>query len=134
VRGRCYVEIPDHVHAHPQSRDVHRNDPITGNSAPVQSVEHHEYGHKNTALIALILASVAVGAILVSAILMPYVIALSVDKGNAEVRASVQQQIAEATAVANTGRTNSRVALDKIEDMRVKLAEKGIKVPPLDGH
>ncbi len=42
--------------------------------------------------------------------------------------AKVQAGIAKAEASAHAAETNSRVALDKFDELRVKLAEKGIKV------
>lgn len=47
--------------------------------------------------------------------------------------AKVQAAVAQANATASTAETHARVALDKVEDFRAKLAEKGIKVT-LDGH
>lgn len=54
--------------------------------------------------------------------------------GPSYIDAKVQAGTAQANATANLARTQAIVALDKIEDMRVKLAQKGINVPPLDGH
>jgi carbohydrate-selective porin OprB len=92
-------------------------------SAPVQRIEHNDHGSKSVALVATILASVALGAILIAAPLVLIVI-----------DAKVTAAAAEAAVNAREARTNSRVALDKVEDFRAKLAAKGVDVGPLDGH
>lgn len=46
----------------------------------------------------------------------------------------VQAGIADANANAKLARAEASVARDKVEDLRTKLAEKGINIPPLDGH
>jgi hypothetical protein len=113
--------------------------------APVQRVEHNDHGSKTVALVATILASVALGAILIAVPLVLIVMDSKIQAGAADVRASVQQQVADATVRIQSGvaqadvnareaRTNSRVALDKVEDFRAKLAAKGVDVGPLDGH
>jgi hypothetical protein len=53
--------------------------------------------------------------------------------GIAQARVDMAQQAANANAVANEARVHSRVSLDKVEDVRTALAEKGIKIE-LDGH
>jgi hypothetical protein len=60
--------------------------------------------------------------LLVMAILLPQVM-------DAKIKAGV----AASEERARTAETNARVALDKVEDFRAKLAEKGINVN-LDGH
>lgn len=47
--------------------------------------------------------------------------------------AKVQAAVAKSEARADAADTNARVALDKVEDFRAKLAEKGININ-LDGH
>jgi hypothetical protein len=54
--------------------------------------------------------------------------------GPSYIDAKVQAGTARAEAKAEIARTQAMVALDKIEDMRVKLAEKGIQTGPLNGH
>lgn len=49
--------------------------------------------------------------------------------GNAKVSESVQQQIADAKAVAHAADTNSRVALDKVEQTQVQLGAAGLIKP-----
>lgn len=85
-------------------------------------------------IIALLVSIAAIVIVLVQSIKDPQIVDAKIAAAAAEIRGGVQQQVAEASAVANTGRTNSRMALDKIEDVRVKLASKGIDLPPLDGH
>lgn len=65
---------------------------------------------------------------------MKQIIRSEVDRGIAEAKAAMQEQAAQAQATAEAGRQHARVALDKVEDFRTKLAEKGIKIAPLDGH
>lgn len=67
------------------------------------------------------------------AVLMPQIIEAQVAKGVAQAKAEMAQQVEEAKAAANSGRIDGRVALDKVDSMREKLAEKGIKIN-LDGH
>lgn len=76
----------------------------------------------------------AIIGLLVMALLMPQIIEAQVAKGVAQAKAEMAQQAAEAKAIAATGREHARVALDKVEDVRTKLAEQGIKIKPLDGH
>jgi len=76
----------------------------------------------------------AIIGLILMALLMPKIIDSEVAAGTAQARADMAQQAAEARAIANTGREHARVALDKVEDFRTKLAEKGINIPPLDGH
>ena len=80
-----------------------------------------------------LLSGLALGAVIVMAILMPRIIDAKVAEGIAQARESMAQQAANANAVANEARVHSRVALDKVEDVRTALAEKGIKIE-LDGH
>jgi len=47
--------------------------------------------------------------------------------------AKVKAGVAASEERARTAEVNARIALDKVEDFRAKLAEKGIKVE-LDGH
>ncbi len=47
--------------------------------------------------------------------------------------AKVQAGVAQANATATTANQHARIALDKVEDFRTRLSEKGINVT-LDGH
>lgn len=80
-----------------------------------------------------LLACLAIGGLVMMAILMPRIIDAKVAEGIAQAREAMAQQAANANAVANEARVHSRVALDKVEDVRTALAEKGIKIE-LDGH
>lgn len=83
---------------------------------------------------------IAIVALLVAGMGLGYEIAQSGSR--AEIRqlqeqaidASIKAGIAKAEAEANEAKVNARVALDKVEDMRAKLAEQHIKIGPLDGH
>jgi hypothetical protein len=75
------------------------------------------------AIIAMVLSALCLGLFLMQTFLMPQIIDAKVAAGMAQ---------AQATAV--TANQHARVALDKVEDFRTKLAAKGIDVPPLDGH
>lgn len=54
--------------------------------------------------------------------------------GTVYIDARVQAGVADANATAKLARAEASVARDKVEDLRVKLGEKGIHVGPLDGH
>lgn len=69
-------------------------------------------------VIAIILAALAIGILIM---MIPLI------------DAKVQAGGARAEATANTANQHARIALDKVEDFRAKLAEKGIPVT-LDGH
>lgn len=75
----------------------------------------------------------AVIGLIMMALLMPQIIEAQVAKGVAQAKAEMAQQAATANAAANESRVHARIALDKVEDFRAKLAEKGINVN-LDGH
>lgn len=66
-------------------------------------------------------------------VLQEQAIDAKIQAGIERARADMQQQVATAQATAEAGRQHARVALDKVEDFRTKLAEKGIKIT-LDGH
>lgn len=80
-----------------------------------------------------LLSGLSLGCVIIMALLMPRIIDSKVSEGIAQARESMAQQAATANAVANEARVHSRVALDKVEDVRTALAEKGIKIE-LDGH
>lgn len=65
-------------------------------------------------VIAMILAGIAIGVLIV----MPSLI-----------DAKIQAGVAKAEATAHAADTNSRVALDKFDELRIELAKKGINVP-----
>lgn len=118
-------------HAHlEQSHDMRMHDI----RAPVQRIEHHDHSSKTLATIALILASCTLGGLIVY-LIISQVTAIHVATLERQLAdAKIQAGAAKAEATASEARTNARVALDKVEDFRAKLAAKGIDVPPLDGH
>lgn len=77
------------------------------------------------AIIALIVAAVA----LVYAVARDQTIDAKIQAGMADVRAGMQQQVADASAVAHAADTNSRVALDKVEQTQVQLGAAGLVKP-----
>lgn len=91
--------------------------------------EVHDHGSKTLATLAVVLGAAALGAILVFAILVPYLIGAMVREGNANVRASVQEQVAVAQATAQAAKEHARVALDKVEQTQVQLGAKGLVQP-----
>lgn len=109
-----------------QTRDSHES----RTNSPSQVVHVQDRSSLYVAVIAAVLAAIALGSL----IQIPQVIDARVQAGVADARASMQQQAATAQATAEAGRQHARVALDKVEDFRAKLAEKGIKIAPLDGH
>jgi hypothetical protein len=96
---------------------------IRGNSAPVANATIHDRTSLYLAIVAMVLSALCLGLFLMQTFLMPQIIDAKVAAGMAQ---------AQATAV--TANQHARVALDKVEDFRTKLAAKGIDVPPLDGH
>lgn len=81
---------------------------IHGNRAPVQSVTDN--GSKSIALVALILGSVALGAVFMYATLSQQVLNAKVDAASAE-----------ALVVAKEARTHARMALDDVQRLRESL-------------
>lgn len=96
---------------------------IRDNAAPVARVDHHDSGSNALAIVALVAACIALGMVAMYVILQAQII-----------DAKIQAGAAQAEATAREARTNARVALDKVEDFRTKLAAKGIDIPALDGH
>jgi hypothetical protein len=128
------VKEPESWHAHANSRDT-RTDASqhVGQGGSGSRAEVHDYGSKTVALVATILASVALGAILIAVPLVLIVMDAKVQAGSADVRASVQQQIsagaADSRAVAQAAKEHARVALDKVEQTQVQLGAKGLIQP-----
>ena len=94
-------------------------DESVGNGSTVQKVVVLDKSGLYIAIIALIMACLCFGYLLI----MPSLI-----------EAKVQAGVAQSNATAHNAEVHARVALDKVEDFRAKLAAKGIDVPPLDGH
>lgn len=112
-----------------------------GSSGARSNAEIHDRTGLYISIIALALAGMALGAEInrnsaqaENQRLQDQAIDAKIKAGMAETLASMQQQVADAKATANAGREHARVALDKVEDFRSKLAAKGINIPPLDGH
>lgn len=103
------LETPQRDHNHPQSKDT--DESIRDNTAPVQSVKFSERASLTLSVVALALAGIAIGVL----IMMP-----------ALIDAKVQAGIAKAEATSHAADTNARVAIDKVEEVRVQLAAKGI--------
>lgn len=98
--------------------------------SPSANVVMHDKSSLYVAVIAAVIGALALGALMMT----PRIIDAEVAKGMAQAKAEMAQQAADAKASADAGRQHARVALDKVEDFRAKLAEKGIKIAPLDGH
>lgn len=74
------------------------------------------------AIVALILAVLSIGLV----IMMPIVIEAKVQAGIERARADMQEQVAEAKQIANTGREHGRIALSEVERANEELAGKGL--------
>lgn len=110
-------------HTHDQRRDC-----------PDESIQASETGHVQStklsvkvdanalSIIALMLSVAAIVIVIAQAVMQPQVIDAKIEAG-----------AAKAEATAHSAETHARVALDKVEDFRAKLAEKGIKINT-DGH
>lgn len=57
---------------------------------------------------------------------MKQIIRSEVDRGIAEAKAAMQEQVAEAKQIANTGREHGRIALSEVERANSELAAKGL--------
>lgn len=86
-------------------------------NAHIQSMRVH-ISDRALSVVAIILASLAIGILIMMVPLID---------------AKVQAGSAKAEATATTANQHARIALDKVEDFRAKLAEKGVNVT-LDGH
>jgi len=102
---------------------------IRDNAAPVQRVDHHDHGNKALAIVALVAACFALGMVSMYVITAAQLIDAKIAKGNAEVTASLQQQIAHAQETAQAAKEHARVALDKVEQTQVQLGAKGLIQP-----
>lgn len=91
---------------------------VHGNHAPVQRVDHHDHGNKTLAIIALVAACIALGAVAVYVILAAQLIDAKIQSGGADARAE-----------AHVARVDARVAIDEVERIRTQLAAKGINLP-----
>ena len=89
----------------------------------------NDHGSKVLAIVALVSACFALGAVSMYVVLAAQLIDAKIAKGNAEVTASVQQQIAHAQETAQAAKEHARVALDKVEQTQVQLGAKGLVQP-----
>lgn len=90
---------------------------IEYNSAPVQRATFHDSGSKMLAVIALVAACLALGAVSMYVILAAQIIDAKIEAGTAS-----------ANSTANVARVDARYALAEVEHMRTELAANGIKV------
>lgn len=76
-----------------------------------------------------LLSGLAIGGVLLLAVLMPLLIDSKVAAGVAQAREGMAQQAADAKATAQTAKEHARVALDKVEQTQVQLGAKGLVQP-----
>lgn len=117
----------------PQSRGL-RRESIEHNTAPVQKTTVEDHGSKTVGLVALIIGSVALGAVLVAIPLVLLLMDSRTETVAASVRASVQEQISDANSTAKEARSTAKVTEDKLYELRDALNSKGMNLPKLDGH
>jgi hypothetical protein len=112
---------------------IAREAPHTDNSvrgAERANVNVLTISDRSLSIVAIIFSTAAI-----TALLMFIVMSARQESQTARVvDAKIEAGVAQAEATAREARTHARVALDKVEDFRTKLAAKGIDVPPLDGH
>jgi cobalamin biosynthesis protein CobD/CbiB len=78
------------------------------------------------AIIAMVLSALCLGLFLMQTFLMPQIIDAKVQAGIADARAAMQQQVADATAVAQAGKEHARIALDEVQRANAQLEAKGL--------
>jgi hypothetical protein len=104
---------------HPENSPDHS---ISGNQAPVlRGGDVVDHGSKSLAVVALVAACLALGAVSMYVILAAQI-----------VDAKIQAGSAKAETLANESRVNARVSLDEVERIRLQLASKGIYIPKAD--
>lgn len=96
------------IHAHPQSRDSDTSQKIDQGGTQSRA-EVHDHGSKTTSTVALILAAVALGAVL----MVPYIMAARMDATANESRKAERE---------------ARVMQERWSDLKVELARRGIPV------
>ncbi len=103
---------------HPENSPDHSNRAAQGGVSNRADATIHDRTGLYISIISLALAGTAMGSWLNLSQLID---------------AKVKAAVAQSEATAHAADVNSRIALDKVEDFRAKLAEKGINVT-LDGH
>lgn len=116
------MSVPEIEIAAAQSRGL-RRESIHGNSAPVQKQEVHDHGSNVLAIVALVAACLALGAVSMYVILQAQIIDAKIQAGSAQ-----------AEATAREARTTAKVTDDKLVELRDALNAKGMNLPKLDGH
>lgn len=104
-------------------RDRSPSETIEHNTAPVQRATFHDSGSKTLAIVALVAACIALGAVSMYVILEAQLI-----------DAKIQAGAAQAEATAKEARTTAKVTEDKLYELRDHLNAKGMNIPKLDGH
>jgi predicted DNA binding CopG/RHH family protein len=126
------VTTPEKIHPE-NSPDKSARADNGGASATGGNAEVHDRTGLYISILALAMAGVALGLWLNQSAVIDAKVEAAVAKAKSEIQEQVSDAKATANANANEARINSRVALDKVEDVRAKLAEKGIHIN-LDGH
>lgn len=100
------------------------NAPTTtvGDNSPQAHASVQDRAGLYIAIVALILATLAIGLM----IAMPQIIDAKIQAGVERARADLQQQVEQAKAVADAGATDGRLALDRVEKAVAKLEAKGL--------
>jgi predicted metalloprotease len=116
-----------HGHTHDERREDNSNN--RGAIAKGGDATIHDRTGLYLAIIAMVLSALCLGLFLMQTFLMPQIIDAKVQAGMAEVRAQIQEQVAQTKTDADAARVNARVSVDEIERMRTGLAAKGIIIP-----
>lgn len=105
-----------------------------GNIASGGNATIHDRTALYVSIFSMVLSALCLGLFLMQTFLMPQIIDSKVAAGVASARAGMEQQVAQAQATSNLYRTEALITKDKLEELRNKLNEKGMKIPTLDGH
>lgn len=79
--------------------------------------------------VALIVGTLALGAVWMQSNKDPQILDAKLRASAAEVRASLQQEVADTRAIAQAGKEHARIALDEVQRANAKLEAKGL-IPP----
>lgn len=106
-----------------------------GSSASRSNAEIHDRTGLYISILALALAAIALGLWLNQSQAVEARVSAAVANAKtdmqqriADAKADMQQQISDAKAMAHASDTNSRIAIDNVQQLQVQLAAKGIKV------